>query len=91
MSQHRKITITHVERRRVVLEQKVLRVPCPACGVEVESVSEAEAAGFLSVGKTGLEELILAGKVHGLTTASGTLRICKPSLLDRGGLQGFIS
>ena len=87
MSKHKKIKFTRIERRRIVVGRRVLEVMCPVCGVEVETVSEAEAADFLSLGAAGLESLVGMGRVHGVRTASGTLRICKHSLLD-GGSEG---
>lgn len=78
MNQSRlKITTRRVVRVRLM----ALRARCPVCQREVDTLTPIQTAEVLAVGKQALDELIASGLIHAMHTVSGSLLICKDSLL----------
>ena len=75
-----RIKITVAGHEAVRLCGRNPSAPCPACGREVEVVTEDEAAGILRVDEGAFERLVGAGRVHTIETVSGHLWVCKESL-----------
>lgn len=73
-------TITKVKRQTVLSQATNLRVHCPACERDVETLNRSQASEILGVCGQELEEFIAAGHVHAIKTISGSLRVCKDSL-----------
>lgn len=80
MKRRRKVKITTTRRRKLDLAQIVIRVHCPACGREVETLIAAQAAAVLEVDAQTLTHLVAEGRVHTIQSVSGSLRICQESL-----------
>jgi hypothetical protein len=78
MKRTRRVKLT--TRRRTWPLQPPVRAHCPACGREVETLTEGEAAGVLEIDPAALAGLIAAGLVHAIPTVSGSLRVCQVSL-----------
>jgi hypothetical protein len=80
MKRKRTVKITTTRRRRLNLDQTVIRVHCRVCGREVETLTAAQAVEVLEVDAQRLGRLIVEGRVHAIESVSGSLRICKDSL-----------
>ncbi|MDQ3818449.1 MAG: hypothetical protein M3362_12345 [Acidobacteriota bacterium] len=87
MKQKVKLKVRAVRRTLRVSEAGglhiLLRVPCPSCGREVETFNREQAGEILEVGELELSEMIAAGRIHAIQTASGNIRVCKDSLFFR--------
>lgn len=77
MKQTRSVKITTTHRRSLRL---AIRAHCRGCGREVETLTAAQAAEVLEVDDQTLRSLLAAGRIHVLSTVSGSLLICKDSL-----------
>lgn len=75
-----KLKITTTRKRAINISRSALRAFCAECKREVQTLTCAEAAGFMETSEQDLAELIAAGKVHAIRTVSGSPRICKESL-----------
>ncbi len=80
MKRRLKLTVTKISRQTVAQKTVNLRAFCPICGYETEMISLADSAIFLEIEERMLEGLIVAGEVHTIQTASGSLRVCINSL-----------
>ncbi len=80
MKRRLKLTITNIRRATALEKKTVFQMFCPVCLCRVEMLTTAEAAALLETEK--LDELINAGKVHAVVTASGSRRVCKKSLIQ---------
>ena len=82
MKQKVKVKIIAVRRtlRITAVEGFTWRAPCPACGREVETFNREQAGEILEIGDLELSEMVAAGRVHAIQTASGNIRVCKDSL-----------
>lgn len=76
-----RLKITTVRRRLVRVRLMALRARCPVCQREVDTLTPIQTAEVLAVGKQALDELIVRGLIHTMRTVSGSLLICKDSLL----------
>jgi hypothetical protein len=83
MKRKRTVKITTTRRRKLSLTQTAIRVHCPTCGREVETLDAAQAAAILEVDAQTLSQLVAEGRVHTIQSVSGSLRICKDSLFTR--------
>ncbi len=72
-----KITTRRVVRGRVM----ALCARCPVCQREVDTLTPIQTAEVLAVGAPALDGLIACGLVHAIRTVSGSLLMCKDSLL----------
>ena len=72
--------ITATRRRMVRITPLILHATCPACGREVEALTEGRAGELLEIDGRELGALIAAGRVHAIQTVSGGRRVCKDSL-----------
>ena len=89
-SVRRRVTVTTVRRRSLALVaprqvSPSVRVPCRACGCEVDAVTPEAASEILRADAFRLERLVAAGLVHGIATASGAVWICLTSLFPEAG------
>jgi hypothetical protein len=84
MKRTRKIKIT-TYRRTVSLQQTMLRTHCIDCCREVETLSAACAAAVLEVDAQAFAQLIANGRIHAIHTISGSLLICRDSLVPQRG------
>ena len=75
-----RLKITAASRETVRPARPPLSARCPACGREVEMVTEGEAAGILQVDGPALARLVADGRVHAVRTVSGNALVCKGSL-----------
>ena len=80
MSQPR-MKITTVRRRLVRVRAVALRARCPVCQREVDTLTPSQTAEVLAVGRQSLDGLITRGLIHTMRTVSGSLLVCKDSLL----------
>jgi hypothetical protein len=78
-----RLKISAASRQIVKLSGQSFSAQCAACGREVETLTRSQAGEILEIGEQGLAELIAAGRIHAIQTASGSLRICKESLFSR--------
>jgi len=76
-----KLKITTVRRRLVRVRVVALRARCPVCQREVDTLTPLQTAEVLAVSGQALDGLIASGLVHTIRTVSGSLLICKDSLL----------
>ncbi len=83
MKRKRTVKITTTRRRKLNLDQTVIRVHCQACGREVETLGAAQAAAVLEADPQTLSHLVAEGRVHTIQSVSGSLRFCKDSLFIR--------
>lgn len=79
MKKRLKVTITRV-RRPVGQQEQLLSGPCPECLCEVALLTPLQAAEALEVSLPTLASMVSAGRVHGVETVSGSVRICRDSL-----------
>ena len=80
MTVKRRIKITATQIRRQRIHSLGIRVFCPSCAQEVETLGAGAAAEVLEVSAAALASLIAAGQVHAMETVSGSRRICQDSL-----------
>ncbi len=80
MKHTRRVKIT-TKYKRTLRAPPLIRAHCPICEREVETLTAAQAADVLEIDNQMLDKLITAGRVHSVHTISGSLRICKDSLL----------
>lgn len=83
MKKRLRMKITTVREQTIKMPEAVVHAPCSACNREVEMLTPAHAAEILQVSAEALDQLIAAGRVHTIETISGSLLICKDSLLLR--------
>ena len=79
----RRVTVTATTRRILSTgpgEAGRARVPCPACGCEVEAVTPEEACALLRIEEETLRRLIDVRLVHVIRAVNGALWICRDSL-----------
>jgi len=57
------------------------RARCPACNCEVEMFPADRARTILAVDEDDFDRLLTAGIVHSILTVSGSLWVCKESLI----------
>lgn len=80
----RRIAKLKITRRRTIeLRGIALRVRCPVCELDVETLTTGQAAGALEVDQQTLDRLIADGCIHGIQTVIGSFRVCKNSLFAR--------
>jgi hypothetical protein len=83
MKKRLRMKITTVRERTVKVPDALIRAHCPSCNLEVEMFTRAHAARILQVSVAELSHLIAIGQVHTIETISGSLLVCKDSLLLR--------
>ena len=83
MKKRLKMKITTVRERTVKVPNTLIRAYCQSCNVEVEMLTRAHAIKILQISVQELGHLIAIGQVHTIETISGSLLICKDSLLLR--------
>ena len=83
MKEALRIKITTTQRRILRVRPALVCAHCPICGHEVETLAQAQAAEVLDVSHQILAEMIAAGLIHAIPTVSGSLRICRNSLLAK--------
>jgi hypothetical protein len=76
-----RLKITTVRRCRAHTRVLVLRARCPICQREVDTLTPLQTTEVLAVGAEALDGLIARGLVHAIRTVSGSLLLCKDSLL----------
>jgi hypothetical protein len=76
----RKIRITATRTRTLRLQAQAVNTYCPACASEVGTLNMAEAAEFLEIELPALYQFIAEGRLHPISTVSGSLRVCQNSL-----------
>jgi hypothetical protein len=78
-----RLRINATSRQIVKLSGQSFSAQCAVCGREVETLTTSQAGEILEIGAQGLAELIAACRIHAIQTASGSLRICKESLVSQ--------
>lgn len=76
-----RLKITTIRRRLVRVRVMALRARCPVCQREVDTLTPLQTAEVLAVSQPALDGLIANGLIHTMRTVSGSLLICKDSLL----------
>lgn len=82
MERTTKIRITTTRKRTVSLSISAKRVFCSNCNREVPALTSRQAGELLGTSQPQLEDLLVAGSVHALKTASDDAWICKDSLIS---------
>lgn len=82
MKRKLKLTITKIRRETLAEKRVIFQIFCPVCQCEVETITVAESIEILEIDKPMFDGLISTGKLHQISTASGSLRICKNSLFQ---------
>jgi excisionase family DNA binding protein len=75
-----KLKITTTRKRTINISISTRRGFCADCNGEVQVLTCQQAAELLETSQQQIEELIIAGKLHAVRTASRGLWVCKDSL-----------
>ena len=78
-----KISVTRICRQRI--HAPGIRVFCPHCAREVETLSVAQAAEVLETDTHTLQQFIIGNRVHAIQPVRGSLRVCRDSLFPQLG------
>jgi hypothetical protein len=70
-----------IRRACLSIDPFTFRARCPACNCEVEMFPADRARTILDVDETDFDRLLTAGIVHSILTVSGSLWVCKESLI----------
>ena len=84
MNDTHRIKIVVTRSRTVRWRADGLRVRCPVCACEVETLACEQAAEVLEIDGQALAGLIAAGRVHTIALVSGDWRVCRDSLFVEG-------
>ncbi len=71
------MTITRIRRQIITTQATSARVRCPACGREVETLSEAQAVELLTIAGRSLDDPTASSQAHAIQTVGDGLRVCK--------------
>ena len=75
------LRITTIRRACLHPDAYTFRARCPACNCEVEMFPADRARTILAVDEGDFARLLAAGIVHSILTVSGSLWVCKESLI----------
>lgn len=70
-----------IRRACLSIDPFTFRARCPACKCEVEMLPADRARTILAVNEDVFDRLLTAGTVHSILTVSGSLWVCKDSLI----------
>jgi hypothetical protein len=78
MMNKRRIEITVLERKRMIIRPSPLT--CPVCHLGTELLTPRQAGALAQVKVRSIYRWLAQGKVHGVKTPGGQHRVCKDSL-----------
>ena len=81
MERTTKLRITKTRKRTIHMSVSAKRVFCHNCNREVQALTTQQAAELLETSQPQLADRIVADKLHAILNMSGTLCICKDSLM----------